>query len=86
MSAILNFPKRPSYSYASFGPTTTNCYQDLGSCINAAMNVQIPWHDGADMYVFEGTTKTIICVITFNGVDFTKNGRKFLKLYGIDAA
>ena len=82
----IEIPRTPTYSYASFGPTPSNCYQDLSRCVKAAMDMQIPFCDGADMFIFEGTTKTIICVVTFYGVSYTDRGRQFLEERGIEAA
>jgi hypothetical protein len=93
MSTILSFPtlrtKRAEnlrFSFSTFGPSQTNCFTDFHRCVKAAMDVQIPFHEGDDMYIFEGTTRKIVCIITFQGVEYTDSGRQFLRERGIDAA
>lgn len=98
MNNILSFPTKDQFptkdepkpclcfTFGTFGPTQTNCFRDFQKCVKAAMDVQIPCHEGDDMYIFEGTARKIICIITFQGVEFTESGRQFLISRGIEAA
>ena len=67
-----------SYSYSGFGPVGANCFRDFAGCLSAALALQKKKRD--PLYVFEGTTRQIVCTLANQEVEYTKAGVELLNL------